>query len=99
MPTHTLTIELSDSAYQSLQSNVESGKYPSANAVVEDALMVLQLPSEALPPADGRSHDEWISNEAILAWEEHMANPTEVYSSQQVLAYLADQRVSASETE
>ena len=93
MPTHTLTIELSDSAYQSLQHNVESGKYPTADAVIEDALMVLQLPSEALPPADGRSYDEWIRDEATLAWDEHMTNPADVYSSQQVLAYLADQRV------
>jgi len=99
MATHTLTIELSDSAYQSLQHNLDSGKYPTVDAVIEEALLVLQLPSEALPPANGRSYDEWLRDEAILAWDEHMANPSDVSTSQQVLAYLADQRVSASKAE
>jgi len=94
MATHSLTIELSDIAFRTLQDKVSSGRYASVNNVIEDALMDWDLPVEALPPANGRSYDEWMRDEAIAAYDEHLANPGDVYNSQQVLTYLAEQRTS-----
>ena len=92
MGTHSLTIELSDNAYQSLKQKIDSGRYASAGEAIEEALLDASLPSEPPSHVADQSYGEWLRAEATAAYDEHAANPQEAYTSEQVLAYLAEER-------
>jgi hypothetical protein len=92
MGTHSLTIELSDTAYQSLKQKIDSGRYATVDEAIEEALLDVDLPSELQSPVAGQSYEEWLRAEAIAAYDEHAANPHEIFTSQEVLAYLAEER-------
>jgi Arc/MetJ-type ribon-helix-helix transcriptional regulator len=96
MATHSVTIQLSENAFQSIKHRLDSGRYATVEDVIEEALSDLDLSTEAMPVDLDRAYAPWSRDEAIAAYDEFMANPAEVYTSQQVRAYLAEQRASDS---
>jgi Arc/MetJ-type ribon-helix-helix transcriptional regulator len=96
MATHSVTIQLSDDAFRSLQHKVDSGKYATVDDVIEEALHGLDIGTETMAADADRAYEPWSRDEAIAAYDEFMANPGEVYTAQQVRAYLAEQRASDS---
>lgn len=92
MPTHSVTVELSDAQYQSLLSKVRSGEYTTLSEAVQVALLDLDPPFEAVPTGTGQTYQEWLHSEASAAYDEHQANARNVFSSEQVLTWLEAER-------
>lgn len=97
MATQTVTVELADSVYESLRQKVDAGKYASFSEGIETALLDFEPPFESIPPANGQSYEEWIHAGATAAYDQHQASPTNVFTSEEVLAWLGAQRGSQPE--
>ncbi len=90
MSTHRVTLDLPQHSYERLRQMVDSGEYASESDVV--AVLLGSETGEWIPPRDGRSYEEWLRESAAAAYDENAANPSEVYTAEQVLAYLAEER-------
>ena len=93
MPTHSLTIELSEEAFSFVQQRLESGAYGSPSEIIEDAILDSDLSAEQFPLSSGQDEHGWLRDEVTAAFDEHEVDPQTVYSSAQVRTYLAEQRL------
>jgi Arc/MetJ-type ribon-helix-helix transcriptional regulator len=89
MASHSLMIEISDSAFQTLQQRIDSGKYATVNDAIEGALLESEQDLDWLTAEVDQSA---LEQEAVAAYDEYRAHPDHTYTSEQVLAYLAEQR-------
>jgi antitoxin ParD1/3/4 len=79
----TLTISLSPLASKILQSQIDSGEYADAEAVIEAALVERQAQIEET--------DRWMLEQVLPTWEASKADPSRLLAKDEVFAKLREQ--------
>lgn len=90
MATQEFIITLPDALAEKVRSKVADGEYDSPSEVIQDSL-------EALMEPDPRV-ETWLREKVVPAYEAWQADPTHVYTSEQVLALIAERHAVADRT-
>jgi putative addiction module CopG family antidote len=84
MDSRRLSIELSKEMAEIVEALVKSGSYADASEVIQEALELFTREDEPL--------EEWQERELAAAYDEWKANPTAVYTVEEVRAHLEERR-------
>ncbi len=79
-----LTIELPEELAEIVDALVASGSYADASEVIQEALELFRRQDAPL--------EEWQERELAAAYDEWKANPTAVYTVEEVRAHLEERR-------
>jgi putative addiction module CopG family antidote len=83
--TRRLEIELPEEMADAVRAHVESGRFASESEVVAAGLALLQ-------DQEDDELEDWVREEIAAAYDEWQANPTDVYTVEEVRAHLEQQR-------
>lgn len=83
--TRRLEIELPEELADALRADVESGRFASESEGVASALTLMR-------EQDEEELEDWVREEIAAAYDEWKANPTEVYTIEEVRAHLNERR-------
>lgn len=95
MSTHRVTLDLPSATFQALQRMVGNGTYENECDAALGVLDELTFPEASLPPSNGRTHDEWVREEAREAFAAYQANPADLYTSAEVKSLLHQDNLSS----
>jgi antitoxin ParD1/3/4 len=84
MDSRRLSVELPEELAQIVDALVESGSYADASEVIQEALELFTRQDAPL--------EEWQERELAAAYDEWKANPTAVYTVEEVRAHLEERR-------
>lgn len=85
--TRRLEIELPEELADAVRAQVESGRFASESEAVAAALTLLG-------EQDEEELEDWVREEITAAYDEWKANPSEVYTVEEVRAHLDQRRKS-----
>lgn len=83
--TRRLEIELPEEMAEAVRAHVESGRFGSESEVVAAGLALLQ-------DQEDDELDDWVREEIAAGYDEWKANPTNVYTVEEVRAHLEERR-------
>jgi Arc/MetJ-type ribon-helix-helix transcriptional regulator len=92
MPTHRITVDLSEAAYNVLREHVDSGLYASESECIA---LLLSDWNDALPAPmqEGTpEYEQWLREQVLAADDELTADPSSGYTPDEVRAILAEER-------
>jgi len=93
MSTHRLTVDISEESYRILRQAVDAGDFASESAALDD--LITDLLFDKIPEKGNPGYEEYekrLHEELLEAVAEYEANPDDVFTSEEVLAHLAEDR-------